>query len=344
MPQDEAAEAYRKGLGAHFAGDFEAAAEFLSRAAEAEPFRAPFNLAITLEALERHAEAEAALRAALRARPTEARAAFGLGNLLLAQGRFAEGWPLYEARRHIEGLTPKVDLGCPEWRGEPLAGRTLAVVGEQGFGDQIMFARFIPQIAAAGARVQFVCSPELVGVVPAGNASIRAARALSPDAWTYVATLPLRLEASLDSLPPPVALPMTPRAQTAGDGGRIGVFWKGRPNPDPGRSLTPDAAARLLALPGAVSLQPEDSGATSFLQTAEQIAGLDLVISIDSAVAHLAASMGKPTRVLLPAIRPDWRWMGGRQPTPWYPEAKLFRQPAPRDWDGAVDAVLADLA
>jgi ADP-heptose:LPS heptosyltransferase len=108
---------------------------------------------------------------------------------------------------------------------------------------------------------------------------------------------------------------------------------------DANRSLPPTVAAELLALPGAVSLRPEDTGARDFQDTADLIAGLDLVITVDTAVAHLAASLGKPTWILLPAAKTDWRWQKERTDSPWYPSVRLFRQGSAGDWAGVIAQV-----
>jgi ADP-heptose:LPS heptosyltransferase len=113
---------------------------------------------------------------------------------------------------------------------------------------------------------------------------------------------------------------------------------------DAQRSLPPELAARLLAQPGALSLHPEDSGAGDFADTAALIAGLELVISVDTAVAHLAGALGKPVWLLVPAQGTDWRWMTGRDDSPWYPSMRLFRQKPGQGWGPVVDEVLRRLA
>ncbi|MBL8556316.1 MAG: hypothetical protein JNL41_18725, partial [Phenylobacterium sp.] len=138
-------------------------------------------------------------------------------------------------------------------------------------------------------------------------------------------------------------LPSAPylRAATRPAGGRIGVATRGNPghSNDAHRSLPADVAAELLALPGAMSLEPEATGAKDFAETAAIVAGLDLVIAVDTAVAHLAGALGRPAWILLPRIFTDWRWMEGRADSPWYPTARLFRQASPGDWS----AVLAEV-
>ncbi|MBS0331803.1 MAG: hypothetical protein JSS35_03470, partial [Proteobacteria bacterium] len=145
----------------------------------------------------------------------------------------------------------------------------------------------------------------------------------------------------------PKAPYLRPPAGAPAEGGGVGVLTRGRPEHpnDANRSLGPEAAARLLALPGARSLHPDDTGAADFADTAALIAPLDLVISVDTAVAHLAAAMGKPTWILLPAFMNDWRWMEARSDSPWYPTARLFRQPAmDSGWSPVLDDVEAAFA
>jgi hypothetical protein len=155
---------------------------------------------------------------------------------------------------------------------------------------------------------------------------------------TRAGDLPHLCGATLEALPPPWPIRGDARAST----GRIGVVTHGAPSHanDANRSLPRAAAARLLALPGAVSLRPEDTSAKDFQDTADLIAGLDQVITVDTAVAHLAGSMCKPTTILLPHLRTDWRWMRGRSDSPWYPSVSLVRQDASGDWMGPVLAAV----
>jgi len=139
-----------------------------------------------------------------------------------------------------------------------------------------------------------------------------------------------------DSLPAAAYLPGGP------DGGGVGIMATGSADPDPLRSLPNDLAAELLALPGATNLDPTVTGAKDFEDTRAAIEGLSLVISVDTATAHLAAAMGKPTWTLIP-FRPDWRW-GERGASPWYPDMRLFRQPRLSDWRSVVDDVKAAFA
>lgn len=307
------------------------------------------NLGACLTRLERLDEAEKWYRTALHAKPDSADVAVALGELLLSQGRYAEGWPLYEARlRAWADRTPASSGPHPEWRGEPLNGKHVVVVIEQGFGDQIQFARFAPALKAAGAsRVTLSCWPALADLLRTASevdavepAEAGAATPIhGPHVWVRYLSLGARLGVVPTNIPgAPYLFAPARRA-----GGRIGVMPSGNPQhpQDRYRSLDPASAKRLLALPGAMSLRPEDTGARNFLETAEIVAGLDLVVTVDTSVAHLAGALGTPVWILLPRVGLDWRWMRERVDTPWYPTARLFRQTAAGDWNSVIDRVEA---
>jgi len=325
-------------------------AEHLYRAAvEADPgsARVHHDLGGFYKLLGRLDEAEASLQAAHRLAPGDAVTRHALGIVLLSQGRYAEGWPHYDARHEIPELgLVKPRLPFPEWRGEDPAGRRLLIFPEQGLGDQIQFARFAPWLAGHGADVTLMCHPALarlfgqsfdVRVIAASGA----VDFPDPDYWVMSGSVAGRSGLRPDELPNAPYLRTDPPA--GGGAGGIGLATHGNPAHanDANRSLAPALAERLFALPGAISLHPEDTGATDFAQTAAIVDGLDLVISVDTSVAHLAAAMGKPTWVLLPKLMTDWRWMEGREDSPWYPTAKLFRQANPGDWGPAIDAICA---
>ena len=360
---------FEAALAAHKAGNIAAAErayrQIIAREAHAD---ALCNLGLILKDRGEYAEAEALLKRAIAAAPQNRTPIYNLGNLyqqtgrleeavpcfrtaialgagspamlnlgntLLALGRYPEGWAMYDARpEHANSQAHK--LGFPEWRGEPLAGKRLFIWPEQGFGDQILAARFIPLLDAA--EITFVCAPELVDLfaqLPATIVPRRGDIAVEPhDYWS----IPLSLPRWIGRIPTEPYLKARPRRT----GGRIGVAWKGNALPDPLRSLDAEAAERLRGLPGAISLHPEDSGATSFQETAELIAGLDQVITIDTSVAHLAGALGKPTLVLLHHFSSDWRWREGEDGHAfWYPSARVLRQPTPGDWGSVLDAVFA---
>lgn len=283
------------------------------------------------------AAAGACFRRALALRPGWDVARHHLAQVHLARGEFDVGWLLHEARRTIPPLPdPQVPLPYPEWRGESLTGKRIVVFGEQGLGDQIMFARFLPLLAARGARVAFVCAPELVPLYP-GSTSGWDTRAPAADLWAHLGSLPLHLQRG--ALPPPYA-PQIALSQ----GGGIGVVPSGRTEfwNDAHRSLFGRDAERLLAL--GRDLRPEATGARDFAKTARIVAGLDLVISVDTSSAHLAASLGKPTWILLPAHGVDWRWGFEGETSAWYRSARLLRQPQPGRWDAVLDRLEAELA
>jgi hypothetical protein len=299
-----------------------------------------------------HAAAEAGFRQALELDPANAQVRASLGLSVLAQGRITEGFALYDAWREIEGggIETAPDLGAPLWSGEELAGKHLLVWGEEGFGDQIMYARFAPLLREAGARVIWVCHPALVRLVGEGLGMETIAigvGALAIEGLDYVAPTS-RLPAVFmprQLVPPPAPYLRPPRPNVI-PGLKVGVVARGNPehHNDRHRSLPAKIAAELTALPGAVDLSPEKTGVRDFWDTAGIIAGLDLVISVDTSTAHLAGALGKPVWLLLPAIGCDWRWGQGREDSPWYPSMRLFRQKAPGDWAGVLAQVKAAMA
>jgi tetratricopeptide (TPR) repeat protein len=324
---------------AHQAGDLQTA-EHAYRALAGSP-RALHNLGVLYVQTARFDLAEEAFRQALALWPGADLSRYSLALQLLAQERYEEAWPLHEVRRRLPGLyIPNPASAAQEWRGEDLSGKRVIVFGEQGYGDQIQWARFANLLPAAD--VTYVCAPVVAPLFRRAGWGVIAADGRSPlppaDFSALAGSLPLRLGITADSLPGPTNLRIPLRG-----GGGIGVATRGKPaHPnDANRSLPPVEAARLLGI--GRDLQPEATGAVDFLQTAEIIAGLDLVISVDTSVAHLAATLGVPTRVLLPFGWTDWRWLREREDSPWYPAARLYRQRQPGDWSETVGAVLADL-
>ncbi|MFN3585757.1 glycosyltransferase family 9 protein [Phenylobacterium sp.] len=276
------------------------------------------------------------------------------GQALLAAGRYAEGWPLFEGRERLApGLIPPGPRSYPEWRGEPLGGRSILVWVEQGFGDQIMLARFAQVLKERGAgKVTLACRPQTVallatapGVDEALSIPVNASVAVDRhDLWTRYFSLPLHVGATLENLPtaPYLAAPAD-RLERWQDYRGVGFVWRSSPTGvNAARKTIPDDLAdRILDL-GAISLHPEDTGAGDFADTAAIISRLDAVVAVDTAVAHLAGAMGKPTFILL-AEPADWRWLTGREDSPWYPTARLVRQSRAGDWSSAVERVAAEL-
>lgn len=345
----------------HEIGDRDRAEHYLELAARQRPDDANLHrlLGAAYGESGRTDLAEHEFRAALAARPGDGAAELALGGLYLSLGRYAEGWPLMAARTALHAaVVPPIAVSFPEWRGEPLEGRSVLVWVEQGFGDQIQMARFAGSLKARGAaRVTLGCRPALAHLFStlAGADAIvpiaaRAAAQVAPhDYWSRYFSLPAPLGVTLETLPaePYVSAPADRLSRWAGAGGgaQVGLVWQASPTGfnAANKGLPRDLAQRLLDR-GAISLQPEDTGAQDFADTAAIIAGLDLVISIDTAVAHLAGAMGKPCWTLLPFVHCDWRWLRNRPDSPWYPTMKLYRQTKPKDWSQTVDQVLGDLS
>lgn len=328
--------------------------------------------AVALTALNRHEDALAAYDQALAIDPQFSPAAYGKALRLLQLGRYEDGWPLHEA--HWRGADPRPYPDTPYWTGaEPLAGRTVMVYAEQGLGDALQLYRYVPALAARGARVVlnvdpalrplFIGRPEIAQLVAAGEPR-------PPfDYHVSLLSLPCAFGATLDTLPgqtpyvfaPPAAqtawAERLPKART-----RIGLAWSGNPDHsnDRNRSLPFTALAPLLGADAEfVCLQAvvreTDRAALAaspvldlsaqikdFADTAALIETCDLVISADTSVAHLAGAMGASVWILLP-FSPDWRWLTGRTDSPWHPTARLFRQDAPGDWAGVVTKVAGAL-
>lgn len=313
--------------------------------------------------------AVAANAAAIALQPDLAAAHWNQGVALLLAGDMEAGWRQYEWRkRHFPGsfTTPP----GPRWEGEALTGRTILVIAEQGFGDTIQFARYLPLLARRGARVVLQCASALVGLlgtIPGVEACSRGTRP-SYDCWVDQMSLPLLFGTTPATIPSPAGY-LVPNPALAArwelrlpDGLRVGLAWAGNPlhSNDRRRSMPASALAPLVAVGhGAlVSLQVGPrardmaklygmadyaSQMTEWSETAAAVSALDLVITVDTAVAHLAGALGIPVWLMLPHA-PDWRWMLGRDDSPWYAGMRLFRQDRPGDWGGVADRVAAALA
>ncbi len=306
--------------------------------------RALFSAAAQNHRHGRLAPAIAGYLAVLREIPDMQSAKDNLALALLASGDYERGLRIYEARfDRTDRPVSKPKLPLPEWDGRDLAGGSLLVWPEQGLGDQIMYARFARTLRQRGvASLTWVAPRELAalfGHLPATIVEYRNEMGLPrADAWCMAGSLALKLGVTLATLPAEPYLPSLP-------GGRgVGVKANGRPthHDDANRSLPPEIAAELLALPGARSLEPEATGAADFEATRQIVAGLDSVVTVDTSVAHLAGAMGKPTFLMLPYTA-DWRWMTDRSDSPWYPSMRLFRQPSPGDWTSVIAQVRAAL-
>lgn len=288
------------------------------------------------------AAAEACYRAALAQRPDNAPVQAALGLLWLAQGRYAEGWPLYEARTAFRPDEIGAS-GIPEWRGEPLAGRSLMIWPEQGLGDEIQLARFAPLLARHAAEVVLACQPPLARLFEQLDVRVApltdGAALPRTDLFVRNFSIPARVGLTLETIPPAPYLRAPAEPKTGG----VGFVWRGGPDHpnDAGRSLP--SPALLDPLREVVELIDLQTPRGDFLDTACRIQALDLVITVDTSMAHLAGALGVPCWVMLPCRRVDWRWMTGRDDSPWYPSLRLWRQEAPGDWAGVVARMKAAL-
>lgn len=292
------------------------------------------------------------------------------GMARLMTGDLLTGWRDFENRLAVPAFQHR-HFDRPRWNGKALDGQRLLVICEQGYGDVFQFVRYLPLLVERGAQVVLECpqdildllAPSLPGieVVPLTS---RDAPSVAFDCYAALLSLPYLLGTTLDTIP--ARVPYLAAAETVrpdGDGLHVGVAWAGRAThpQDHQRSMHAELLAPLATVAGVTlhSLQkdagnwPTLSGLTPFLKapprklerftdTAAVILGLDLVITIDTAVAHLAGALGRPVWLLLDYGN-DWRWMLKREDTPWYPTMRLFRQKQPGDWTGVIAAVRAAL-
>jgi len=335
------------------------------------------NKAILLKELKRFDEAMVIIDRAIRLKPDFADAQYIRAELLLLAGNYAQGWERFEWRwqsRYRAGTTPRP--GVPLWTGaQSLAGKALLIEPEVGFGDQIMFARYAQVLAEQGAEVWvqtsapllklFTTLGEMISVIEEGGV-------MPPvDFRCPIMSLPHALTTRPDSIPSRIPyLSSVPARQAVwrerlgeAKAPRIGLTWSGAAdryqdrNPRTNRSMPLAALAALLQLPFEFHVLQKDIAATDaatlanfpklishtdelrdFADTAALIEAMDLVISIDTAVAHLAGALGKPLWVMLPWAT-DYRWLDSGEKTPWYPTARLFRQNSAGEWGAVVESV-----
>ncbi len=340
----------------------------------------PQSLQLRATALWRTGHEEEAIEVLARAialAPNEHRAREIFGRYCLALGRHDPGWA--ESEHRLARLPPLPFRGVRRWAGEPLAGKHIAVIGEQGLGDTLQFARFLPTLCEQGATVTAVVQPALLDVMRSMKAPIawtsEFATSSALDFQVELLSLPLlfgtRLEAIPQEIPYLFAEPERSarwKARLGPAGRKIGIAWQGSTGPmrDDERSLPPGLIAALAAVPGVrlISLQavngldlfarlpagiaierlgPDvESNPRGTTEIAAIMASLDLVITSDTMVAHLAGALGRPVWVGL-KFDAEWRWMRRRADSPWYPQLRLFRQKSPGDWPGVADDLVAAL-
>ena len=314
------------------------------------------------------------LQYAIEVDPTSITAQFNLAVSYLIMGDYARGWPAYEARwqyEHLAGTEPQHRQ--PRWKGEDLKGKTILVVGEQGHGDNIQFCRFLYNLHAAGARVLFQTTE---GLVPLLNTSgviswIGLYTDTPPDFdyWIPIMSLPGVLGVTLDNLPKQVQYLNASSDKSAAwlkvlgakKRMRVGFSWSGRRDAWLNRhksvpfetmlamvknnpqyewiNLQVDATTEEDQALAAAGVTRYPGSIQSFADTAALINCLDVVISVDTAITHLAAAMGRPTWLMLQWFATDWRWMLDRDSNPWYPTVRIFRQPSMGDWTAVTKKI-----
>ena len=336
------------------------------------------NLAAAMHGLGRLDAAADAYRAAVDADPANAAARTNLGITLLLRGDLEAGWREYEHRWNLPEFR-RPPLTQPLWRGEDPAGRTILVHAEQGLGDVLQFARYLPLLAERGARVIFAAPRILHALLATLPGPVRLA---DPDAALPEAdlqcpllSLPLAFGTRLDTIPAQVPYLAAEPGRAAAWRGRlpdarlrIGIAWQGKPTAkvDRGRSPPLSCFVPLARVPGVAlvnlqknhgldqlsALPPDvtvhtlgedfDSGPDAFLDTAAVMESLGLIVTSDTSIAHLAGALGRPTWLALKAV-PDWRWLMERSDSPWYPGMRLFRQETPGGWTPVFARMAAGL-
>lgn len=348
------------------------------RAIALEPGHADawYNRANALRALNRHGEAVASYERALALDPAHASAHWNLADCLLLLGDFERGWREYEWRWKLPHRQGRRNFAQPLWLGaQPVEGRTVLLHAELGLGDTLQFCRYATELARRGAKVVLEVQDSLVPLLRSleGVSEVVPQGAPLPpfDCHCPLLSLPLAFRTDLDNLPAKIPYLRCDAARARAwqarlgrrERPRVGLVWRGSTKlRNDRRSM---ALADLLPLAGDwaewVSLQKEvgpadarllssrpdirrvESELRDFADTAALVELMDLVVTVDTSVAHVAGALGKPVWILLPWGSHDWRWLVDREDSPWYPSARLFRQTADGDWAGVVGRVKAQL-
>lgn len=355
------------------------AVEAFERALALSPANAEIlnNLGAAEQSRNRLEQAMVSFRKAIEVAPMHAEAHVNLGLCLLTLGRLREGWPEYDHRWRADLRTLRREFGVPAWTGvEPVRDKVVLLHAEQGLGDSIQFLRYVPHVAALGAKVVLEVQPELLDLLdghPAvSHLCARGAPLPAFDLHCPLMDLPRAFGTTVETIPPvdaylrarPPAIDRWRERLAALPRPWVGMVWSGNPRHrnDHNRSLSlpfllaalegfqgsllslqkeprTEDLPRLRASTAIIDLSPE---IRDFHDTSAVMAQLDLVLSVDTSVAHLAGALGRPTWVLLPFC-PDWRWMLGREDSPWYPGMRLLRQASPGDWTAPLREVRARL-
>jgi Tfp pilus assembly protein PilF len=335
------------------------------------------SLALLLQETNRATEAETIYRRTLEIAPDDPDIHYNYACLLLQAGEFARGWQEFEYRWKTKGNGSPWQLAQPFWRGDSeLNGKSIMLTGEQGLGDTLQFVRYAPLLAARGATVYLAVQPSLKSLTAScpGVAEVFAfGDALPPsDYQCPLMSLPLICNTVLETIPAEIPYLTGSPANIARwreklgrkTALRVGLTWAGNPRKnrpesrafDRGRSIHFDQLRPLLAVPGveffSLQLGQEAAGQLNdtspvidftaelldYQETAALVANLDLVISVDTSVAHMTGAIGKPLW-LLNRYNTCWRWLADRDDSPWYPTARIFRQPSLGDWDNVISNV-----
>jgi tetratricopeptide (TPR) repeat protein len=343
---------------------------------DADYAKAHVNLGNAVLALGDLKEARACYQRGLALDPESPGAIYNMSLAHLRAGEYAAGWKGYEARWSFEELHLRQRL-FPQarWIGQPLAGKTILLHAEQGLGDTLQFVRYAPLVAARGARIILEVRPPLErllrGLPGVSEVLARGAKLPGFDYHSPLMSLPAVFETEPATIPTPEGYLHVPETEIEaayaaypGEGLRVGIAWAGNPKhkADATRSLPLRAFLPLAEIPGltlfslqkgpatgqlaalreSLPIQDTPAAHADFYQTALMMSTLDLVISVDTSVAHLAGAIGKPFWVLLSRVA-DWRWMETREDSPWYRSATLFRQTAPGDWHGVIERIVGEL-
>lgn len=332
-----------------------------------------FNLALCLRDLGRLDEAVGCFGRSLALNPDNRRARVELAIALMTRGELRDGFATYEIRKRLPE-TPVPDFTQPAWDGGSIEGKRILLYPEQGLGDVLLFVRFARELKRRGATVLVLCQAllkELLGNVEFIDQVIAEGEALPDfDLHASMVSLPHLCGADFDALAVEAAYLRAPADSRIKLGHldkaklRIGIYWAAMPNQPLDRqrsvpfahfmALAGDAELLIFSLQGGVHQQDIQQfgagglvhdvgrGIFDFAEAASALSQLDLLISIDAPIAHLAAAMGMKTWVLLPSTA-DWRWQLGGAHAPWYPSARLFRQPKPGDWEAVFANVAAEL-
>ena len=356
-------------------GDLPLAADWARKAIKLDAKLRDAHLSLGL-ALSQMGDWGGALECYERARdscPNSAEIIFHLGLMHLSEGNFALGWREYEQRK--EGRRGRRKFSHPPWKGEPLQGARILLHAEQGLGDTLHFVRYVPLVAAQGGQVLLAVQPRLLRLLAGTEGAWQVTSDIETPAdcaWHCpLPSLPRAFATDLSTIPakipyvrPDPALVTAWQQRLRGPSFRVGLAWGGNAKHphEFWRSIPLEQLAPLTTLEGTtfyslqmgpsaeqvkplgarVHLADLQSEQEDFADTAAIVANLDLVISIDTSVAHLAGAMGKPVWVLLHKA-PDWRWMHDREDSPWYPTARLFRQSTLGNWQDVITRVEREL-